>query len=144
MCGQAGVWFDYESTYFFKSFVSFSNSFIAFYFFLCYYCIRDTYCEDQRKQKKKVRFKALSKAIKYPAIHNLTPAVSSGSAAAELGYVYCKLNRYPTTVGCACESTVYTVFFLFSENVPNVPEYSLYWGCFSGENNRKIEQMKQE
>ncbi len=73
-----------------------------------------------------------------------TPAVSSGSAAAELGYVYCKLNRYPTTVGCACESTVYTVFFLFSENVPNVPEYSLYWGCFSGENNRKIEQMKQE
>ena len=27
-----------------------------------------------------------------------TPAVSSGSAAAELGYVYCKLNQHPTTV----------------------------------------------
>ncbi len=27
-----------------------------------------------------------------------TPAVSIGSAAAELGYVYCKSNQHPTTV----------------------------------------------
>ncbi len=27
-----------------------------------------------------------------------TPAVSSGSAAAELGYVYCKSDQHPTTV----------------------------------------------
>ena len=27
-----------------------------------------------------------------------TPAVSSGSAAAKLGYVYCKSNQHPTTI----------------------------------------------
>ena len=51
-----------------------------------------------KKTKEKRGSEGVVKDTKSSAIHNLTPAVSSGSAAAELGYVYCKSNWHPTTV----------------------------------------------
>jgi len=67
-----------------------------------------------KKTKEKRGFEGVVKAIKSPAIHNLTPAVSSGSAAAELGYVYCKTNRHPTTVENVREEAPSDGVFSFS------------------------------